>query len=339
MLAAPREIWENTPGLSVLTNSSQQLFLDSPSIMDPASSTPLFQVESPVVDNAFAESMGFVTTYLRALESARNDRIITDPFAEPLTRKQQPKIEEFLKKVSSEMYSFPEDIIAFRTRYLDEALYHRDPRILQIVMLGAGLDARAYRLNSLRGCHVLEVDQSGSVFEHKAEVMKELHAPLIAQNVDCIVSNLAEAGLEANLMGHGFNPTMPTFWAMEGLIPYLERFNIVDLLKAIDYLSAPGSELWADIPGRVLVDGEEWGKRAMKYGEDDPLHGVFSEIPWNLEVQASLKTAGEHFGRHWTPMLSRKSKQIIPFFFVVGKKPIPGVVVEQKMNPGLDFED
>ncbi|KAG6609732.1 putative O-methyltransferase [Phytophthora cinnamomi] len=308
--------------------------------MDPTSpSSLLFQVEAATVDDAFAESMGFVTTYLRAVESARSDAIINDPFAKPLTKKHQPKIEKFLKEVSNELHTFPDDIIAFRTRYLDEALYHRDPRILQVVILGAGLDARAYHLESLRGCHVLEVDQSNAMFEHKAEVMKELHAPLMAQNADYIVSNLAEAGLEASLMGHGFNPTMPTFWVMEGLIPYIERPGVVELLRAIDYLSAPGSEFWADIPGRILVDSEEWGKRVMKYGEDDPLHGVFSEIKWTLEVQASLKTAGEHFGRHWTPLLSRKSKQAIPFFFIVGKKPIPGVVVEQKMCPGLDFED
>ncbi|KAF4041081.1 Leucine carboxyl methyltransferase domain-containing protein [Phytophthora infestans] len=291
------------------------------------------------LDDAFAESMGFVTTYLRALETARNDRIINDPFAEPLTQKQQSKIDKFLKEIWSEVCSFPETLIAFRTRYLDEALQHRDPAILQIVILGAGLDSRAYRLESLRGCHVLELDQSGAMFEHKADVMRELHAPLMAQNVDCIVSNLAEAGLEVNLMGHGFNPTMPTFWVMEGLVPYMERSSIVEILKTIDYLSAPGSQFWADIPGQTLADSEEWGKRAMKYGEDDPLHGVFSEISWTVEEQVSLKAAGDHFGRHWSPVLSPKSKQVVPLFFVVGKKPIPGVVVEQKMAPGLHFEE
>ncbi|POM76083.1 O-methyltransferase [Phytophthora palmivora] len=303
--------------------------------MNFASSSPLFQTDASEVDDAFAESMGFVTTYLRGVESTRNDRIIHDPFAEPLTRNQQPKIEQFVKEELSEVYAFPENAIALRTRYLDEALHHRNPRILQVVILGAGLDSRAYRLESLRGCHVLEVDQSAAVFEHKTEVMKELHAPLIAQKVDCIVSNLVEAGLEVTLMGYGYSPTMPTFWVMEGLLPYMERSSIVELLKSIEYLSAPGSEIWADLPGHILVDSEEWGKRAMKYGEDDPLHGVFSEIPWTLEIQTSLKSAGDHFGRHWTPILSPKTKQVVPFSFVVGKKPIPAAVVEQEMCPGL----
>ncbi|CAI5746746.1 unnamed protein product [Peronospora destructor] len=283
--------------------------------------------------------MGFVTTYLRAVESARNDRIIHDPFADLLTRKQQPEIEMFVNDVLRKLYAFPENLVAIRTRYLDEALHHRDSRILQIVILGAGLDSRAYRLGSLRGCHVLEVDQSNAVFEHKAEVMKELHAPLVAHNVDCIVSNLAEAGLEANLMGHDFNPTMPTFWVMEGLLPYIDRSSILELLKTINYLSAPGSEFWADIPSQTFVDEQKCGEHAMKYGEDDPLHGVLSEIPWTLEMQASLKNAGEHFGRQWTPILFLQTKQAAPIFFICGIKPIPEAVVEQKMCPGLDFED
>ncbi|KAF1775594.1 hypothetical protein GQ600_3867 [Phytophthora cactorum] len=66
--------------------------------MNLPSSSPLFQLDAPEVDDAFAESMGFVTTYLRALESARNDRIINDPFAGPLTRKQQSKTEKFLER-------------------------------------------------------------------------------------------------------------------------------------------------------------------------------------------------------------------------------------------------
>ncbi|CAI5726635.1 unnamed protein product [Hyaloperonospora brassicae] len=302
-------------------------------------SSPLVQDDPPVADDASAEWMAFVTSYLRGVESARDDRLIHDPFAAPLTRSRQPEIEKFVDEVLRKFYSSPEHVIALRTRYLDEALYHRDPRVLQIVILGAGLDARAYRLESLRGCHVLEVDQSNAVFEHKTDVMKELHAPLLAQNVDCIVSNLATAGLEANLMGHDFNPTMPTFWIMEGLLPHIERSGIVELLKAIDYLSAPGSEFWTDMPGQSFADEKEWGTHAVNYGDDDPLQGVLNEIPWTLEVQASLETAGDHFGRHWTPIVSAQSKRAVPMFFVVGKKPIPDVVVMQKMCPGLDFED
>ncbi|KAH7464791.1 putative S-adenosyl-L-methionine-dependent methyltransferase [Phytophthora ramorum] len=289
--------------------------------MDSPAST-LFQEDAPQVDDTFAESMGFVTTYLRAVESARQDRLVNDPYAEPLTRKQHHEIKKFMSGLSNEMHPRPENFIALRTRYLDEALAQRDPRVLQVVILGAGLDARAFRLECLRGCHVLEVDKAGEMFDHKSEVMIELHAPLVAQKVDCIVLGLTEGGLEAGLMGRGFNPMVPTFWAMEGLIPYIERPGIVELLTVVDRLSAPGSELWADIPGKFVADPQEWGKRAMKYGEDDPVHGVLSEIRWAVKIQASLGTGADHFGRQWIPMRSPKTKQEVPFFFVAAKKPI-----------------
>ncbi|RLN96102.1 hypothetical protein BBJ28_00024678 [Nothophytophthora sp. Chile5] len=198
------------------------------------------------VDNEFAEAMGFVTTYLRAVESARTDHIIYDPFAEPLTRKDRLQIQQFMNTVSGKYHRSPEDMIAIRTRYLDEALSHRNPEIHQIVLLGAGLDARAYRLEALRDCHVLEIDQGAAMFDHKSDVMTELHAPMLAKQVDCIVFNLADAGLEVNLLARGFDPTRPTFWAMEGLLPYMDRPSNVELLKAIDYLSWPGSEFYCN---------------------------------------------------------------------------------------------
>ncbi|KAG6590834.1 putative O-methyltransferase [Phytophthora cinnamomi] len=290
--------------------------------METPASPSLLEEEAPHVDDAFAESMGFVTTYLRAVESARDDRIVNDPFAGPLTVNHKSKITEIMRGLSrkGQLYR-PEDFIAFRTRYLDEAIGQRNPQILQVVILGAGLDARAYRLESLRGCHVLEVDQAQDIFDHKAQVLKGLGAPLVAQKVDYVVSDLAQSfSLENSLLGCGFDPTMPTFWALEGLVPYIERAGVLDLLKVVDHLSAPGSELWVDIPGRFVSDTEEWGKRAMKYGEDDPLNGVLGEIKWDLEVQVSLGVAGDHFGRQWKPMRSPKTNQEVPFFIVVGKK-------------------
>ncbi|KAG7394008.1 hypothetical protein PHYBOEH_005931 [Phytophthora boehmeriae] len=250
---------------------------------------------------ALYKSMGYLTTYLRAVESAREDRIINDPFAEPLTREQRSKIEHLMSAMGSKLNSRPEDFIAFRTRYVDEALDNRDPRILQVVILGAGLDARAYRLDSLRGCHVMEVDQSSQLFDHKSGVMEALDAPLMAEQLDCIVFNLAEPGLEETLIDRGFDRSLPSFWVMEGLLSCMERPKSVDLMKIIDSLSAPGSELWADFPGRDVADPAEWGKRHMKYGEDDSICGVVSEIPWTAEVQASTSEAGTHFGRDWLP--------------------------------------
>ncbi|RLN58672.1 hypothetical protein BBJ28_00025301, partial [Nothophytophthora sp. Chile5] len=214
------------------------------------------QTGNQVIDEKFAGSMCFVVTLMRALESAREDRIVSDPFAEPLTRKARPTLMPVLESWAKKE-QHPSSFMALRTRYLDEALDQRDPNIRQIVLLGAGLDARAYRLESLRGAHVLEIDQSDRIFAHKQQVMDELEAPLIAAKHDCIVADLLEASWEKKLLDSGFDPTIPTFWAMEGLLMYLDRESNITLLQTIDSLSASGSALWADMSGEVMLKQAE----------------------------------------------------------------------------------
>ncbi|RLN73933.1 hypothetical protein BBJ28_00004461 [Nothophytophthora sp. Chile5] len=150
-------------------------------------------------------------------------------------------------------------------------------------MLGAGLDARAYHMEALRDCHVIEIDQSLELFEHKKVVMQDLEAPLMARKHDCIKNEA--------------------------------------LLKTIDGLSAPGSEFWADISGRVLVEEAELVNRTMKHGEDEPLRSMSIQIPWQLELQGTLQDRATHFGREYTPILSATTKSPVPFHFVVGTKP------------------
>ncbi|RMX68798.1 hypothetical protein DD238_004273 [Peronospora effusa] len=280
----------------------------------------------------FAQYVSFVDACLRAIESARDDHLILDPFAEPLTRQIAPKL---VPRFKAETYR-PEDFMALRSRYLDEAILHRNPNIQQVVILGAGLDTRAFRLGSLRGCHVFEIDQSVQLFAHKSAVLNELDPELIAERHNCIVANLNDFNWEENLLSSRFNPDIPTFWAMEGLTMYLTRASNLALLKTIDILSAPGSEIWADMVGEALVTGNELGlftelsqlcesevgETLFIYGENDVLEGVFSELSWEMEVKAALANQGTHFGREWVPMRSRWDNTPVAFTFVLAKKPL-----------------
>ncbi|KAG7399253.1 hypothetical protein PHYBOEH_009292 [Phytophthora boehmeriae] len=282
----------------------------------------------------FAQFMGFLDARLRAIEYAREDHLIEDPFAEPLTRQIAPQLTPRLTKWQVQQ-PHPEDYIALRARYLDEAIANRNPNIRQVVFLGAGLDTRVFRLETLRGCHVLEIDQSAELFEHKRTIMKELKAEPITDRHNYIVADLNSFNWEESLLSSGFNPDIPTFWSLEGIMMYLNRASNVALLKTIDILSAPGSEVWSDMPGSILLkEGEfslikdvndlcktELGVNLFQYGEDDILDGVFTELPWQLEIQAALAEEGTHFGRLWTPTLTRVSKIPIKYNFVLAKKP------------------
>ncbi|RLN92377.1 hypothetical protein BBJ28_00023201, partial [Nothophytophthora sp. Chile5] len=288
-------------------------------------------------DGDFAQFMSFMVVFALAIEQAREDRLIDDPFAEPLTRQIAPQLAPRLKKWT-EKQPQPENYPAIRARYLDESIAHRNPSIRQIVLLRSGLDTRAYRLEALRGCHVLEVDENAELFEHKTSVLRELDAPMIPEKHEFIVADINDFNWEEKLLSSGFDSSIPTFWTLQGALMYMERASSVALLKTIDILSAPGSEIWGDMGGQALVhDGEivalkqvnalsqaELGKQLFKLGEDDALHGVLSELPWQLELQAELVHPGNHFGREWEPILSGTSRAPVPFSFVHGTKPVAG---------------
>ncbi|KAL3673956.1 hypothetical protein V7S43_001642 [Phytophthora oleae] len=283
----------------------------------------------------FAQFTSFMDACLRAIEDRCEDRLIHDPFAESLTRQIMPQLAPRLKKWE-EQQPHPEDYVALRGRYLDEALAQRNPGIRQVVLLGAGLDTRVFRLKTLTGCHVLEIDQSAELFEHKRTVLKELKAKLLVDRHDYVVADLNAFNWEEGLLSSGFDPDIPTFWALEGIMMYLTRASNLALLKTIDVLSAPGSEIWGDMIGSILAQQDvlplfkdvnelykkELGENLFKHGEDDIPEGVFSELPWELVVQAGLVEKGTHFGREWPPTLTQTDKRPVTYNFVLAKKPL-----------------
>ncbi|OWZ24063.1 O-methyltransferase [Phytophthora megakarya] len=284
------------------------------------------------MENSNSKFTGFGTAYLRAVESASADRIVNDPFAKHLTQLCQEDLDNILSQSSSSW----KDLIAIRSRYVDEALEHRHSNTRQVVILGAGLDTRAYRLDFLRGSHIFAVDRSCETFEHMIAVMRGERATPIAAKVDYIIADLADDDWDHKLLARGFNPSMTTFWIMEGLLPYMERSSICKLLDAIDGMSARGSEFWVDIAGKATFSFAGTAV-TMKYYEDDPLHGILNKIPWCLKLQASLGNEGTHFGRKWTPLTSLDSDKNVPMAFIMGKKPIPTEAHEKDVCPGLDF--
>ncbi|KAE9035642.1 hypothetical protein PR003_g9658 [Phytophthora rubi] len=310
--------------------------LDAPS--SSSSSSSAAASSSNMQNEDFAQFTSFMDALLRAVEGDHEDPLIHDQFAEPLTREIAPQLKPRLKKWELQQ-PHPEDYVALRCRYLDEALAQRHPSIRQVVLLGAGLDTRVFRLETLRGCHVLEIDQSAELFEHKRAVLKDLNPPLLAARHDCVVADLNAFNWEESLLSSGFNPDVPTFWALEGIMMYLMRASNLALLKTIDILSAPGSEVWGDMSGRAfLQEGEialfkdvselsmaELGEPLFKHGEEDVREGVFSELPWEMDVQAALAEPGTHFGREWTPTLTRSEQKPVTYHYVLAKKPLADV--------------
>jgi methyltransferase (TIGR00027 family) len=127
---------------------------------------------------------------------------------------------------------------ALRTLAIDATL--RAAAAPQVVILGAGLDGRAWRMPELSRAVVFEVDHPDSQREKRART-REL--ALVAREVRFLAVDFTRDSLAAALAEAGHDPTQPTTWIWEGVVMYLERADIRATLRVIDQRSAPGSWL------------------------------------------------------------------------------------------------
>ena len=108
------------------------------------------------------------------------------------------------------------------------------------MILAAGLDARVWRLPWVHGSVVYEIDQP-QVLAFKAETLATGGArPFVRYQA---VPIDLRADWPTALCEAGFDPSTPTAWSAEGLLPYLSAAGQDLLFERIVKLSAPGSRI------------------------------------------------------------------------------------------------
>ena len=129
-------------------------------------------------------------------------------------------------------------MIVARTIAIDDAV--RAARAPQLVILGAGLDGRAWRMAELERSVVFEVDHPASQREKRSrsEGLKRRAREVRFVPVDFSSDNLTDA-----LAAAGHNTTQATTWIWEGVVMYLERRDIESTLRVVQARSTPGSRL------------------------------------------------------------------------------------------------
>jgi len=136
-------------------------------------------------------------------------------------------------------------IMVPRTRYGDDFLRrHYANGCRQLVLLGAGMDARAYRMSGMDELRVFEVDQQ-TTFDVKEPLL--LDAQLSVDSRAVVATEFSEQGRWArDLQRAGFDRSVPTVWLLEGLLMYLSAEDTVDLMSHMGSLSARGSAVFHD---------------------------------------------------------------------------------------------
>ncbi|KAK6124531.1 hypothetical protein DH2020_041740 [Rehmannia glutinosa] len=173
-------------------------------------------------------------------------QVINDPLAELFAG--ETYLKAIYEKIKKDRLNNAKEIsgviLAVRTLWFDSkleaALSSFGGAGAQVVLLGAGMDARSYRLSCLKEISVFEVDFA-EVLHAKAAILEaavnsrdEHHHPIMtAKSLTRVAADLTEDDWLEKLQISGFEPKKSTVWILEGILYYLSHSNAMKVLNII----------------------------------------------------------------------------------------------------------
>jgi methyltransferase (TIGR00027 family) len=263
----------------------------------------------------------------RALEAAVATPLYRDPLAHELAGADGHAIFAAMRPMMHLVSAgpMPEPYLSIRTRWFDDALERvtREHRVRQIVLLGAGMDARAFRATWPRGSTLFEVDRR-EIFERKEPVLRTADARARCRR-RIVRADLGGPWTEA-LDRAGFDPGAPAAFLLEGVLQYFEPADVEQVLAAASAVAAPGSWIGLDtlsaqtLESAIMVSyfakHSELGRPPIKFGVDDPAALLARHRWWSTTVVAGTEQAS--YGR-WPYRSDERWTQRVPrAFFVEG---------------------
>lgn len=235
------------------------------------------------------------TAKAREVESERADGLLRDPWAHLFSGEAGNR---WLARQSTDT---PGLALVLRTRYLDDLLAARrdDPAVAQVVLLAAGYDTRAFRLEWPAQTLLFEIDQPG-VLAYKDYVLQAAGA--VPQCDRRVIGVDLESGWTHRLLEAGFQPEHPSVWVVEGLLMYLTPAGAAQMMTTISQFAAVGSWMGFDVLNEATLTSpftrervQRLAERGMpwQFGVDDPVAWVQS-FGW-----AATATTAEEAGRRY----------------------------------------
>lgn len=200
---------------------------------------------------------------LRANETRRpeNERVFEDPYAEyffPKEIRKQFQDATFVKKERAKYEQLMPGVngaIVARIRFIDNYLsMHLQDGLMQLVIIGAGYDTRAYRIKGVKeALKVFEVDHPDTQ-AIKTETIRSIF-DTFPEHVSYVPVVFGRDRLDQKLRDHGYNPGLKTLFIIEGLLMYIPPPAVDVLLAFIAHTSGPGSALVGDYFDTSVIEG------------------------------------------------------------------------------------
>ncbi|HEX3343287.1 MAG TPA: SAM-dependent methyltransferase [Polyangiaceae bacterium] len=198
------------------------------------------------------------------------------------------------------------DHIELRTLAIDAALREAVAAgVRQLVVLGAGLDARAWRMPELAETRVYEVDHPSTQAYKQARIGARSPA---AKEVRFVAVDFARDSLREAMERAGHDASAPTFWLWEGVTPYLPLEAIRATLAAVASRSAEesriavtygtpqGSPLGGTAVRAARVAFRAIGEELLGLLTPDAMHEELAAVGFRLVEDLSAADWGARFG-------------------------------------------
>jgi len=176
--------------------------------------------------------------------------------------------------------------MAPRTIAIDDAIRERSSP--QVVILGAGLDGRAWRMPELSTVDVFEVDHPASQADKRERVAA---LELVARYVHFVAVDFSTDDLDEVLETAGHRTTEATTWVWEGVVPYLTSDDVESTLRVLRRRSAPGSRLVVNyqVPSVTAMFGRLFARGLrLLTRQPDPLADEPRRSAWKPQEMAEL---------------------------------------------------
>ncbi len=246
---------------------------------------------------------GLAVAAIRARESARPDRLFDDPlaaaFAELRNAGTTPGGEPAAAagnepgEPGGQRAAALRAWVVARTVFLDEMLNQAcADGARQVVLLGAGFDARAFRLRWPPGVRCFELD-TPDVLGVKEQVVAAQQARPGCERIP--VPCDLRADWPARLAAASFDPGRPAAWIAEGLLVYLDPDAVDRLIHEVTRLSAPDSRLGLTFRNRVHGPrGGSLGPALRRSAAPDDPAGWLAGHGWSATLADAREVLAAH---------------------------------------------